>query len=383
VRVIVRVLAAQLYGDLGGSSIDEPSACHLDIVRRALTNTDPPQATPSTITAVIVCYDEEPEQIRSAVDTLLAQTRPPAEVMIVDNGPGAALAGALRGYAPEVTAIESGGDLGFGRAVNIAAAQASTDYLVCLNPDARAQGDCLEQLAAVADSDPRVALVGAQILLDDARTRNAGANPLHPTGISPSGGYGEPREDGGARDVIVVSGACLLLRRAAFVKLGGFVEEFFLYYEDTNLGWRAVLAGMRVVYCPAAIVMHNYEFGGRPQKWFLLERNRIFSVLANYELRTLVLLAPLLLATEAGLLAVAASGGWLFEKLRAYASLFGLRTSLMARRRSVQASRRISDAEVLEYVNDRLGSALMPRAWAGLANLFCVPYMWVVRRLLR
>src|SRR5580698_9297397 len=74
VRVIVRALAAQLCGDLGGSSLDEPSACHLDIVRHALTNNDPPQATPSTITAVIVCYDEEPEQIRSAVDTLLTQT---------------------------------------------------------------------------------------------------------------------------------------------------------------------------------------------------------------------------------------------------------------------------------------------------------------------
>jgi GT2 family glycosyltransferase len=337
----------------------------------------------SSITAVIVCYDEEPEQIRTAVDTLLAQTRPPSEVMIVDNGPDATLAAALRGYAPEVKAIESGGDLGYGRAVNLAAALASADYLICLNPDARAQPDCLEQLAAVADSDPRVAIVGAQILLDDGRTRNAGANPLHPTGISPSGGYGQPREQGDPRDVIVVSGACLLLRRTAFLALSGFVEDFFLYYEDTNLGWRAVLAGMRVVYCPAAVVMHNYEFGGRPRKWFLLERNRIFSVLANYELPTLVLLTPLLLAAEVGLLFVAASGGWLPEKLRAYGSLFGMRRTLMAQRRIVQASRRLSDAEVLEYLDDRLGSALMPRAWAALANLFCVPYMHALRRLIR
>jgi len=337
----------------------------------------------SSIAAVIVCYDEEPEQIRTAVDTLLAQTRPPSEVLIVDNGPGGTLAANLRGYAPEVKAIESGGDLGYGPAVNLAATKTSADYLICLNPDARAQSDCLEQLTAVADSDPRVAIVGAQILLDDGRTRNAGANPLHPTGISPSGGYGEPREQGGPRDVIVVSGACLLLRRSAFLALGGFVEDFFLYYEDTNLGWRAALAGMRVVYCPAAAVMHNYEFGGRPQKWFLLERNRIFSVLANYEKRTLVLLAPLLLATEVGLLVVAAAGGWLPEKLRAYASLFGMRRSLMAQRRTVQASRRLSDAEVLEYLDDRLGSALMPHAWAALANLFCVPYMHVVRRLIR
>jgi GT2 family glycosyltransferase len=335
-----------------------------------------------TIAAVIVCYDEEPEQIQAAVDSLLAQTRPPVEIMIVDNGPGGRLAASLRGYAPAVTAIESGRDGGYGRAVNIGAARVSADYLLCLNPDARAQPTCLEQLAAVADSDPRVALVGAQVLLGDGKTRNAGANPLHPTGISPSGGYGEPCEHGSPRDVIVVSGACMLLRRSLFLQIGGFIEEFFLYYEDVNLGWRTFLAGQRVMYCPGATVVHNYEFGGRSQKWFWLERNRIFSVLENYELRTLVLLAPLLLATEIGLLAVAASGGWLPEKLRAYRSLLSARKTLVTSRRAVQTSRQRSDAEVLRYLDDRLDSALLPLAGARLANLFCVPYMWLVRRLI-
>jgi GT2 family glycosyltransferase len=335
-----------------------------------------------TIAAVIVCYDEEAEEIRAAVDSLLTQTRTPVEIMIVDNGPRGRLAASLDGYAPTVTAIASGRDGGYGRAVNIAAARVSAEYLLCLNPDARAPATCLEQLAEVADRDPRVAVVGAQVLLGDGETRNAGANPLHPTGISPSGGYGEPREYGNPRDVIVVSGACMLLRRSRFLEIGGFIEDFFLYYEDVNLGWRMFLAGQRVVYCPGATVVHNYEFGGRPQKWFWLERNRIFSVLENYELRTLCLLAPLLLAAELGILAVAASSGWLPEKLRAYGSLASARKSLMSSRHAVQASRRRSDAEVLGYVDDHLDSALLPLAGARLANLFCVPYMRVVRRLI-
>jgi GT2 family glycosyltransferase len=182
---------------------------------------------------------------------------------------------------------------------------------------------------------------------------------------------------------MVVSGACFLARRDAFLALGGFVEEFFLYYEDVNLSWRAGIAGLRVVYCPQAVVIHGYEFGARPQKWFLLERNRLSSVLANYERRTLVLLAPLLLATEAGLIAVAALGGWLPDKLRAYGSLLGLRKWLIVQRRAVQASRRRSDAELLHLFDDRLDSALLPRAGAALANFFCVPYMFFVRRVLR
>lgn len=337
---------------------------------------------PPTIAAVIVCYDEEPQQIMAAVDSLLAQTRPPNEIIIVDNGPGGALAASLRGYAPGIQAIESGRDGGFGRAVNIGATRTSADYLVSLNPDASADPNCLERLAAVADGDIEVGVVGAQILLGDGETRNAGANPLHPTGISASGGYGEPREHGSPREVIVVSGACTLFRRSSFLQLGGFTEAFFLYYEDVNLCWRAFLAGVRVMYCPEAVVTHNYEFGGRPQKWFWLERNRMFSVLENYRLRTLVLLAPLLLATELGLVAVAAAGGWLPEKLRAYRALFGARVVLREQRALVQATRQRSDAEVLDYAEDRLGSGLLAPRWTALADFFCVPYMRLARRLI-
>jgi GT2 family glycosyltransferase len=336
----------------------------------------------AAITAVIVCYDEEAKQIRAAVDSLLAQTRPPSEIIVVDNGPAGRLAAAVRGYSPALTPLECPENLGY-VALNRAALHASGDYIVCLNPDADAQPDCLEQLAAVADSDPRVGLVGAQILLEDGVTRNAGANPLHPTGISPSGGYGEPRESGQPRDVIIASGACFLVRTKLYRELGGFVEDFFLYYEDVDLSWRARIAGQRVVYCPWAVVSHSYEFGARPRKWFLLERNRLFSVLANYELRTLVLLAPLLLATEAGLIVVATRGGWITHKLRSYVALFRLRKRLKAHRLRVQASRRASDAQLMAFFDDRLDSALIPASSAALANFFCVPYMAVVRRFLR
>lgn len=337
----------------------------------------------SRITAVIVCYDEQPEQIASAIDSLLAQDHAVAEVMVVDNGPQGRLAAAMSSYAPRVDAFESGADLGYGRAVNLAVSRSTSEYIFCLNPDARAQPDCLARLAAIADADPGIALVGGQVLLADGSTQNAGANPLHPTGISPSARYGEPREQGDARNVIVVSGACVLMRRAALVELGGFAEELFLYYEDTNLSWRAFIAGMRIVYCPAAIVTHDYEFGGRPQKWFLLERNRLYSVLTNYRPGTLLLLGPLLVACEAGLLAVAAADGWLPEKLRAYGSLVGLRGALLRRRRAVERSRRRSDAEVLSYMEERLDSTLISSTWAALANLFCVPYIRLVRAVLR
>jgi len=341
-------------------------------------------ARTTTITAVLVSYDESPQQLRAAVDSLLSQTRAPAEILIIDNNPGRSAAESLRGYADEVKLIEPGKNLGYAPAINLGAAHGSGDYLLTLNPDAHVEDGCLERMAAVADSDPQILLVGAQVLLEDGVTRNAGANPMHPTGISPAGGYGEPREAGEPRDVAVVSGACCMIRREAFIALGGFVDEFFVFYDDPDMGWRALIAGMRVVYCPDAIALHGYDFDSRGKhKWFLLERNRLFSLLANYEARTLLFLSPVLIATEIGLLGVAAYGRWLPQKLQTYASVFALRRRLMEQRRAVQATRRRSDAEVLERFEDRMDSALLPPPGPALANAVWVPYMRLVRMLLR
>jgi GT2 family glycosyltransferase len=336
----------------------------------------------STVTAVVVCYDERPAELREAIDGLISQTRPPEEILVVDNG-GGTLAGELDGYHGSVRGIMAPSNLGYPPAINFAAARASGDYLFCLNPDAVPQADCLERLSVIAEADARVAIAGAQILLEDGLTRNAGANPVHPLGISPAGGHGLPREHGAPRDVLVVSGACCLIRRSTFIELHGFVEEFFLYYDDVDLGWRANLAGHRVVYDPGATVSHSYAFERRGKKWLYLERNRLFTLLANYELPTLLLLAPLAALAEAGLLVVAAIQGWLPQKLAAYRSVLSLRQRIVAQRRFVASSRRRSDAELFGLFDPRLDSTLIPRAGALIANAVCVPYLWCVRRLVR
>ena len=62
---------------------------------------------------------------------------------------------------------------------------------------------------------------------------------------------------------------------------------------------------------PAARVEHDYDFEKGGRKWFLLERNRWWTIVSDYPAALLALLAPALLAAELGLLVVAARGGWL------------------------------------------------------------------------
>jgi GT2 family glycosyltransferase len=333
-----------------------------------------------TVTAAIVCYDSDADELRQAIDSLLSQTRPPQRILLLDNGPGGIRAKELEGHAASLRTIACGANLGYGGAINLAARESDSDYLLCMNPDASADANCVERLVEVAEDEPSAALVGAQILLTDG-TCNAGDNPLHPTGISTSGRYGKPREQAPAREVAVVSGACCMFGREALLSLGGFLELLFLYYEDVDIAWRARIAGLRVVYCPSATVSHDYEFGRRERKWFLLERNRLLCVLGNYEARTLALLAPLLL-TELGLLLVATRGGWLRQKLAAYRSLGVNCRWLLRHRRAVAATRQRSDAQLLQLFDDRLDSMLLPGAASTIANVVCVPYMRLVRRLL-
>jgi GT2 family glycosyltransferase len=264
-------------------------------------------------------------------------------------------------------------NLGYPSAINFAVDHTEADYVLCLNPDARAEPECLELLLGAGAE-----IAGAQIVSEDGRTTQAGANPLHPTGISPAGSFGMPREHGRPRDVLVVSGACCLLHRPTFLELGRFMDAFFLYYDDADLGWRARIAGRRVVYVPEAVVRHGYEFGRRERKMFFLERNRLISVLSNYEARSLAVLAPLLLFTELGIVAVAAAQGWLPEKLGAYASVLALRRRVAAHRRHVQSLRRRSDHELRPLFAARLQSPFMPALPTRLAGAVTAAYLRLI-----
>ncbi|HTZ62846.1 MAG TPA: glycosyltransferase family 2 protein [Solirubrobacteraceae bacterium] len=344
---------------------------------------------PPTITAVVVSF-ADPAATGAALRSLAAQTLAPVELLVVDNAPDGATARALsaiplvsgalaaaalaRGAVsagpavPDIRIVHSGSNLGYTRAANLAAGQASGEWLFFLNPDALAAPDCLARLLEAVDGRD-VAVVGAQVLLPDGRI-NAGENPVNLAGFSWSGGYGRVREHGPARDVAAVSGAALLVRREAFLCAGGMCPYFFMYVDDTDLAWRLRLAGWRIRYCPGAVAVHDYAFQNGAEKWFYLERNRAWALLANLRLRTLALLAPLLLAAEAAVVRRAFSEGWLGEKVRAWCSLPAHGRQLIAWRRAVQSTRRVSDYEVLRLfcagVHTGLLSAGLPR-WAGPA----------------
>jgi GT2 family glycosyltransferase len=303
-------------------------------------------AMTASITAVVVSFSDPIASAR-AIHSLIDQSLVPVEVLVIDNDAWGKAMEALAAdlTLPSLRIVHPGANLGYTGAANLAAREASGEWLFFLNPDAVASADCLERLLEAVDGVD-VAIVGAQVLLPDGRI-NAGDNPINIAGISWSGGYGRPREHGPAHDTAAVSGAAILVRREAFLDVGGLCPYFFMYVDDTDLAWRMRLVGRRVRYCPEAVVVHDYEFEKGAHKWFYLERNRSWALLSNLRLRTLVLLSPVLLITEATIMVRAISEGWLAEKVRAWVSLFAQAPQLIRWRRAVQMQRSVSDYRVL------------------------------------
>jgi GT2 family glycosyltransferase len=221
------------------------------------------------------------------------------------------------------------------------------------------------------------------VLLPDGRV-NAGDNPVHVTGLSWSGRYLEPAEQGLPRETAAVSGAALITRTEVFRGLGGHCPAFFLYVDDTDMAWRARLAGWKVVFCPAATISHDYDFHKGLAKWRHLEHNRLWMVLSNYSLPTLVLLAPLLIAAEMGIALQARRDGWWRQKLEAWRDLAGARGEVVRWRREVQAQRAVGDRAIVERMQGEMVTPLvespMLRHVNGWVERYRRAVLWLLPR---
>jgi GT2 family glycosyltransferase len=334
-----------------------------------------------TVSAIVVSFSD-PSATRRSIQSLLAQAEPPVEILVLDNHPDALTAAAMRDWPEtgQLRLLHSGVNIGYAAACNRAAVEARGDWLFFLNPDAHADPNCLRQLLGAAR--PGVGVIGAQVLLPDGRT-NAGDNPLHLTGIGWAGRFGQPAEHGRPRDVAAVSGAALLARAGAYRALGGLCERFFMYYDDADLCWRMRLAGWEVVFCPDAMVWHDFEFDRGARKWYLLERNRLWAVLSNYSPAGLALVAPLLIGTEVAVAGFALRGGWAGGLLRAWGSTLWSLVELRRWRRAVQASRRVGDSEIVRLMSGRFETSLVQSSLAARLNPLVAFYQRAMQSLLR
>ena len=185
--------------------------------------------------------------------------RAPFEVIVVDDAsPDDSLAKLSQIDGIRIVARESNG--GFISACNDGATLARGEFLVFLNNDTVPQPGWLEALLKTFDEHQRIGLVGAKLVYPDGRLQEAGG-----VVFTDGSGWNYGRNESPAdcrfaylRDVDYCSGAAIAIPRALFEALGGFDARYApAYYEDTDLAFAVRAAGLRVLYQPGAVVVHD------------------------------------------------------------------------------------------------------------------------------
>jgi N-acetylglucosaminyl-diphospho-decaprenol L-rhamnosyltransferase len=230
-------------------------------------------ADPADVAVVVVTYDALPwiEQCLESVRGV--------PTVVVDNGSSDGTVAFLRERFPEVRVIEAE-NRGLGAGWNVGLDETDSRYALILNADAWLVGDALQRLVEAADERPRAAVVGPRLLNPDGTLqRSVRGFPtlwrlateyfflrkLAPRSSALNAFYAGGFDHDEVREVEVVMGSCMLVRRAAVREAGPLDEGFFLFSEETDWCYRFREAGWQVVFFPGAECVHvgGASHGGR------------------------------------------------------------------------------------------------------------------------
>jgi len=298
--------------------------------------------------------------LAEAINSLREQTYPGEliKVYIVDNASTAESREYLKIQCPEATIIARP-DGNYCAANNAGIRQGISDgcdYLVIANMDVKFDKDWLRELAVAAENSDAGA-VQSKILLypkTEAERKNPLINSLgnvfHYLGFGYTDGYNSPdREIYGLPEIKGYGSGCsLLLKRGTVERIGGYNEEYYMYHDDVEIGWKMKLAGLKTILAPESVICHKYDFGRSVKMVYYMERNRYLAVFSFYELKTLILLMPALIAMDLGMLFYSLINGWLKAKLDVYIYFLNSSTwkKIKAARREAEKIRVKKDSQI-------------------------------------
>jgi hypothetical protein len=305
----------------------------------------------SRVSVIAVNFNGMPH-IDLCLSSILAQTHPDYEVILVDNNSTDGSLEHARSQYPGVNIIANGENLGYAGGINVGLARATGEYIAPLNMDTEVSARTLEVLAGFLDANPKAGVVTPKILLFDDRSRiNTLGSNIHVTGLGFCRGLGL-KDEGHAHPerVIGVSGASYVIRRELLEQMGGIPQECFMANDDVVVSWMVNLMGYELYCVPEAVVYHKYRLKMNPDKLYALEKNRLSLLLYGYGPGTLLALSPVLALTELLIAAYCLRGGrkYVSSKWRAMLSLYADRELTRRRRALVQRVRRISDFRMVK-----------------------------------
>lgn len=235
-----------------------------------------------TVCIVILNWNGYQDTV-ACVESCLQSNYPAYSIIIVDNGSRDNSEKLFRQRFPDIEILQTGSNLGFagGNNVGIRHALASgADYVWLLNNDTIIAPDALTELVKLAESSPRIGMVGSKILFHEQPSKIwfAGGFLTVGGGDVIHRGFGD--EDTGQYDVPCrvdfITGCSMLVKADLIAEVGPMREDYFLYWEDVDWSRSAVEKGWDIYYAPAAKVWHKVSASAvnrSTSQWYYFTRN--------------------------------------------------------------------------------------------------------------
>lgn len=242
--------------------------------------------------SVVVLNWNGKDNLKICLSSLKTLSYKPYEVIVVDNNSHDGSGEMVEKFYPWVTLVKNKKNIGYSGGNNIGIKKSKGAYIFILNNDTRVTKTFLEPLIARMEEDKAIGCVQPKLLYGkNHKMLNAVGSYLTSSGFLYHYGYRKNANLSQYNKQLAIysaKGAAMLLRRSALEKVGLFDEDFFIFFEETDLCHRLWLAGYKVMYEPKSIIYHFEAVDtGRQmtdyRRNFLSLRNRLCSYLKNLE----------------------------------------------------------------------------------------------------
>jgi hypothetical protein len=300
-------------------------------------------------------------------DSLRKQSYPDFNVYIVDNASSETSREYIKNNYPEAVIIPRK-DGNYAAANNAGMKKAGEDgcqYFVIANMDTCFDRDWLFELVVAMKGLKDAGFVQSKMLLypetkeESGRPRlNSLGNIMNFLGFGYTSAYKESDRDIDGYPEITgyASGCSFITGKEIIDKIGYYDEEYWMYHDDVEMGWRVKLAGYSIYLAPKSRVYHRYEFGRSIRMLYYMERNRYLVMFHYYTCPTLFLLLPAIAAMEAGMMVYSIAGGWAGTKIKVCLYFWKPSTwvKIMQKRRRVKALRVTKEKDIIKYFEGRV-----------------------------
>lgn len=242
------------------------------------------------LVSVLILTFNRTDLLKDCLESVFKSDYPNLEFIISDNGSDENIASFIEGNYPNqgIKVVRLDENKGLTGGFNFGYKFCKGEYIMLLSNDTKLQGDAITIMVDMAKKDSLIGIVSPKIIqMKDPRYLHHAGSFITISGLLYHYGILQNKDASRYQNsyyIFSCNGAGFLIRKSVANECGLFDEDFFFFYDESDLSHRVWLAGYTVVYCPMANLWHLWSGtmkGANPKIWYYNHRNHISSFLRN------------------------------------------------------------------------------------------------------